>query len=125
MGNKYSVTADPSRRRLWMPPLEADPEPTTCRPPVADEELPLLQVLGENRLLLDDDDEEEDDRLSGPTPNAYASAVHGQSVDEDPVMARRTIAAAATTFDDDGANRSILVHALLSGRRSLDYLLIQ
>lgn len=107
MGNKYSVTADPSRRRLWMPPLEAEPDPTTCRPPVADEELPLLQVLGENRR--------------GPTPNAYASAVHGQGVEEDPVMARRTIAAAATTFDDDEADRSILFHAILSGQRPLDY----
>ncbi len=125
MGNKYSVTADPSRRRLWMPPLEADPpEPTTCRPLVADEELPLLLVVGENRIL-PDEEEGEGDRLSGPTPSVYASAVHGQDVDEDPVMASRTIAAAVTTFDDDGVDRSMLFHALLSGQKPFDCLLIQ
>jgi len=64
-----------------MPPLKAEPVPAR-RP-----------------LILPDDREGEDDRLSGP-PNAYASAVHGQ-VDEDPVMASRTIAAAATTFEDE------------------------
>lgn len=93
MGNKYSVTADPLRRRLWMPPLKAEPVPAR-RP-----------------LILPDDREGEDDRLSGP-PNAYASTVHGQDVDEDPAAASKTIAAATTAFDEDnddeGEDRSII-----------------
>ena len=130
MGKRYRVTADPSRRRLWMPPrpLNDEPEPTR-RPPLVPDGLPLLLVEGENRIS-PPEEADNDDRLSGPAPNAYASTVHEHDDDdEDPAMASRTIAAAATTLDDDdeGADRSILLfHSLyLSGQKtSLDYLSI-
>lgn len=123
MGNKYSVTADPSRRRLWMPPprrLEDESPPIEALSPL---------VMGDNRIV--PDEMEVDDRFSGPAPNAYASTVQEQ--DEDPVMASKIIAAAETTFDEDDDDCAEVERSIFPlccspveqlSNRMIDYLLI-
>ena len=76
MGKRYSVTADPSSLRLWIP-----------LPPA------FLTAVGEYRTLPGEDSLDDD----GAGPKAYASVVHA------PLNTITTIAAIAATEAIDGA----------------------